>query len=383
MMNQERQPKLFIQFAGQGVKYMDELRRIHRTQPEMRPFLQEAIDTVRREAASYDDSNHQFFSQGLDADSWIEQPEKTPDAGYLSSSPLSHPFIFLSQISNYISLLKEGVDPKLLLAHTHSVTGFSTGVVAATLVAMNLSTEKLCEMAIKVQSMFFWQGVRCQESMARFGVSPVLELVQLESAEGAPSCMASISNLELEQLKELIDKFSDYGVVHPAYELFPGRWIIAGLPQNLIAFKNFIELHLQAFDWKYIPSTIAAHSPFLSYALETCPTDAERAGIHLTGSDLKVPVWGNDMGRNLQESDQLIYDVMHAYFVCPAMWRKQIEPLTSGENISYVLDFGPGPGVASLTENFINGSKAQVIRCTVPLGRKRFFAEVLPSLQKN
>ncbi len=382
-MNQNKKPQIFIQFAGQGVKYMDELRRIHKTQPEMRPFIQEAIAEVKRQAAQYDDSQTCFFVQGLDADVWIDHPEKTPDLGYLSSSPLSHPFIFLSQISNYISLLREGVDPKLLVANTHSVTGFSTGVIVAILVALDLSIEELCQMALKVQAMFFWQGVRCQESIARFGVTPVLNQGLMESAEGSPSCMASVNNLNLDQLKEMINSFSDYGVVHPAYELFPGRWIVAGLPQNLIAFKSFLQVQNKGAEWKFIPSTIAAHCPFLSYALETSPLDAERVGVKLTGSDLKIPVWANDMGKDLRQSENVIFDVMRAYFTRPAMWSKQIAPLTSENDINYVLDFGPGPGVASLTENHINGSNIQVIRCTVPLGRKRFFAEVLPTLQAD
>lgn len=377
----EQPPKqLFIQFAGQGVKYIEELRRLYTSYPDMQAFILEAIAVVKQQKTAYDDAQTGFFSQGLDADVWINQPDKTPDAGYLSSSPLSHPFIFLTQISNYISILKEGVDPKLLTAHTHSVTGFSTGVVAAILISLDLDLDELCELALKVQAMFFWQGVRCQQSMTRFGCTPELDTQKLDSIEGSPSCMASVSDLPLEQLTLLIEEFSAYGVVHPAYELFPGRWILAGLPENLLAFKYFLQEKAQGKEWKYIPSTIAAHCPFLRYALETSPSDARRAGLDIQGNHLKIPVWANDMGKDLRQSEDVIHDVMEAYFTKPAMWSKQITALQPENGIRYVLDFGPGPGVASLTENYLRESDIKVIRCTVPLGRKRFFKEVLPSL---
>jgi malonyl CoA-acyl carrier protein transacylase len=272
------------------------------------------------------------------------------------------------------------VDPQFLIANTHSISGFSTGVVAAILASMNLPLDELCNVAIRVQAMFFWQGVRCQQSMFRFGARPELDGKLIDSIEGSPSCMASISKLELDQLQAEIEKFSDYGIVHPAYELFPGRWIMAGLPENLAAFKQFLEMAQKGSEWKYIPSTIAAHCPFLNYALETSPLDAKRVGVSITGSDLKIPVWANDMGKDLRQSKDVIHDVMEAYFTKPAIWRKQIHPLLEENSMTYVLDFGPGPGVASLTENFLKGTNIKVIRCTVPLGRKLLFNEVLPSL---
>jgi malonyl CoA-acyl carrier protein transacylase len=359
---------------------MDELRRLYSTHVEIRPFIDSAIETIKREAARYDDSETGFFTQGLEVDRWLEHPDETPDIGYLLSSTLSHPLIFLCQMANYISVLLEGIDQDRLLANTHSVTGFSTGVVASVLVSMGLPLDRLQELALTVQGMFFWQGVRCQQSMYRFGARPEIKAESLDSAEGSPSCMASVNAIKEERLLECVQSFSEYGVVHPAYELFPDRWIVAGLPENLTAFGKFLDHQVEGVELKYIPSTIAAHCPFLNYALETSPVDAEQLGLDLRAADLNVPVWSNDMGKDLRESDNIIQDVMRAYFTRLARWSRQIAPLTGDSGISYVLDFGPGPGVASLTENYIRGSDIQVIRCTVPLGRKMLFSKVLPSL---
>ncbi len=194
--------------------------------------------------------------------------------------------------------------------------------------------------------------------------------------------MAGINNITRDLLDEDIEAFSEYGVVHPAYELVPERWIVSGLPENLIAFSRFIKERRKEAEWRFTPSTIAAHCPFLNYALKTSPLDAERIGLEFRGEDLKIPVWSNDTGEDLRNSENIILDVMRAYFTRPAIWRSQIAPLLSSADIKYVLDFGPGPGVASLTENNTTESGLQVIRCTVPLGRRRLFEEVLPSLEQ-
>lgn len=374
-----QEPSLFIQFAGQGVKYMDDLRRLYTTYPAVKPFIIDSIREIQKQADRYDDSSTIFFQQGLEIEQWIEQPDKTPDLGYLLSSPLSHPLIYLSQIANYISLIQDGVDQDLLIKHTHSATGFSTGIIAAVLVSMNLPLDTLIKVAIKTQAMFFWQGIRTQQSMLNKNIQPKLDSKLFSQTEGSPSCMASITNIMSSHLDKAIKSFT--GTVYPSYELFPGRWIVAGSPEDLNAFKQFIKAIHPGSEWRYIPSTIAAHSPFLSYALEKSPIDAAELGLDFKATDLQIPVLSNNEGKDLRLSDNLIFDIMQAYFVFPAVWRKQITPLLPPTNIKYVLDFGPGPGVASLTESHTSRSGIQVIRCTIPLGRKKLIEEIMPGLK--
>lgn len=371
---------LFIQFAGQGVKYMDELRRIYQTDPPLRPFIRDAVGTLKTQASTYDDSKTGYFSKGLDVITWINEPETSPDLGYLLSSPLSHPLIFLTQISTYMSFLLEGVDHRRLLERTHSITGFSTGIVAAILVSKGHDTEDLCRWALKVMAMFVWQGIRCQESMNTLGVNPELKADLINSPQGSPSCMASITNLTRSRLDAAIKACSGENRIHPAYELFPGRWIVSGLPQNLARFKDHLEKHESKAEWRYIPSTIGAHSPLLAHAFDTSPKDAHRVGLSFRGEDMRVPVLSNDTGTDLRESGDILNDVMRAYFLHPAHWRKQITPVLPKTTVRYVLDFGPGTGVASLTENHCASSGVQVIRCTLPLGRKKFIGELMPDL---
>lgn len=377
----QQEPSLFIQFAGQGVKYMDDLRRLYTMYPAVKPFIIDSIKEIQKQAERYNDSSTGFFQQGLEIEQWIEQPDKTPDIGYLLSSPLSHPLIYLSQIANYISLIQDGVDQDFLIKNTHSATGFSTGIIAAVLVSMNLPLDALIKVAIKTQAMFFWQGIRTQQSMLNKNIQPKLDSNLFSKTEGSPSCMASITNVMNSQLDKAIKSFAGAGTVYPSYELFPGRWIVAGSPADLNAFNQFIKARHPGSEWRYIPSTIAAHSPFLSYALEKSPVDAAELGLDFKAGDLQIPVLSNNEGKDLRLSDNLIFDIMQAYFIFPAVWRKQITPLLPPTKIKYVLDFGPGPGVASLTESHTSRSGIQVIRCTIPLGRKKLIEEIIPELK--
>ncbi len=95
---QDEKPAIFIQFAGQGVRYMEELRRLYNACPAIRPFVQAAITEIKDQAAQFDDSLTRFFTQGLEVDLWLDRPETTPGLGYLLSSPLSHPLIYLCQM---------------------------------------------------------------------------------------------------------------------------------------------------------------------------------------------------------------------------------------------------------------------------------------------
>lgn len=369
-----------MQFAGQGVKYMEELRNLYYMYPAVQSYIQESAKAIQTEVSQYDDSQTGFFSQGLDVLKWIEKPDTTPEMGYLMSSPLSHPFIYLCQISTYISILEEGVDPKTLLDNTHSITGFSTGVVAAIVTSVGNTVETVKRVGLKVLAMFFWQGIRCQQAMHKFGVRGTLQTDLLDTREGSPSCMAAIGNLKRDLLMSYMNEFTDYGVIHFAYGLMPDRNIIAGLPQNVSAFKLFLKDQEPRASWRYINSTIAAHCPFLRYSLEMSPKDAERIGVRFNRDDMQVPVWSNDTGQDIRDCKNIVWEVMRAYFTRPAFWNNQIKPLLTPGDICYVLDFGPGNGVAVLTKGYIKGSDIQVIRCVIPMERKKLIEEILPSL---
>ena len=270
---------------------------------------------------------------------------------------------------------------EFLLSHAIFQKGFSTGVVAAILFSMGLPLDELWKWALKVQAVFFWNGIRCQQSTLNYGVRPK-PLAELHySREGSPCCMACIEGLASDQLDEVIASFSDVGTVHKAYGMLPEWWIVSGMPQDLLEFHKFLQVRVKDTKWRYIPSTIAAHSPLLSFAARSAPQDVLRLGLKLKGEDMKIPVWSTDTGKDIRASENILIDAMRGYLTCPAVWWNQITPLFTPNRITHVLDFGPEAGVASLTEKLVTGSDIQVFRCSATLGRRRLFKELLPALE--
>ncbi len=352
--------------------------------PAVRPFILQAIGRVKEQASCYDDTRTGFFSRGLDVDHWLEYPDETPDASYLLSSPVSYPLIFLCQIANYLSIFQDGMDPRTLLRHTHSATGFSSGIMAAALCSLNLSLDELCRRALQLQSLFVWAGIRVQQCTSEHQTGPGAQSgLHGANAGGsgwkATSCMATISGLTRHRLAKHISCFAGPAVTL-AYKLSPSQSVIAGMPDDLAAFRTFLREQAERFSWRYVPSTTAAHSPYHSRALATTTKDAGRLGLQLRGEDMQVPVWSVGTGHDLRSSASALSAAVRGYLLDTGDWRKQIAPVVETQQISHVLDFGPGTGIASLTEHHADGSGATVIRCSLPLGRSILRQQVLPSL---
>ena len=369
--------KLFyLQFAGQGMKYIDELRKLHNGYRSLRPFIHEAVAALRSQLLECDDGREGYFSKGLDVDRWIEEPETTPDFAYLLSSPVSHCLIYLTQISHYLALLEEGIEHRELQKLVHSVSGFSTGIMASVLTALDLSKNDLWKRAIDMQKMFFWQGLRCQESMDKLAVRLELDEELHNTAEGSPSCMASVAKIPCSKLEAALSDFEEKSSVYLAYKLTPLRSIVSGRPEALRGFRDLLLSREPKAQWRYVPSTIAAHSPFLAHAFETTPEDARRVGLSLSGEEMVRPVLASNGKGDLRESEDIVSDIMHAYFLETGHWRAQIEPLFKEEGITEVLDFGPGSGVAGLSEMMLARKGTKVRRCSIAFERKMLVQEL-------
>ena len=57
----KQEPFVFIQFAGQGVKYIDGLQQLFSMYENIRPFIKAAIAVIKEQASLYDDKETCFF----------------------------------------------------------------------------------------------------------------------------------------------------------------------------------------------------------------------------------------------------------------------------------------------------------------------------------
>lgn len=78
---------LFLQFGGQGVPYLDELRNIYSLYPSSHAFFNLAANVLREEMRN--NADLVFYLHGLEFLQWIKGPQsEAPPEEYLMSSPI-------------------------------------------------------------------------------------------------------------------------------------------------------------------------------------------------------------------------------------------------------------------------------------------------------
>ena len=360
---------LFIQFAGQGNQYLKELRRVYLSEPATQNFINLAISKIKDETKRCEEAGLDFYRHGMEIDRWIEKEETAPPFSYLLSSPVSYPLIFLTRIANYLSLIKEGPTHPQLCHSLKGTRGFSTGIVAALLSALNVPHPKWLERALACQGLFVWAGAKVQECTAR-------QNVQLELAPNEASCMARVEGIPLFALQNALSQ-SSCGV-ELAYVLENKRLVISAMPAQLEQFKEeLLQGHKEA-KWSYILSSTAAHSAYHEPVIEPLQDEAKRLGVHFRAEELACPVYEVGEGFDLRESKDIIGKTLESFLTAKGWWPKQISLVKKGE-ISHVISCGPTTGIAGLTTLLTKGMDVTVFRCAVPLGRK-LFAEAAAKL---
>lgn len=78
---------IFLQFGGQGVPYIDELRNIYNHYPSSHSFLDIAASVLREEM--HNNADLVFYLHGLDFLGWLKAPlSEIPPEEYLMSAPI-------------------------------------------------------------------------------------------------------------------------------------------------------------------------------------------------------------------------------------------------------------------------------------------------------
>ena len=363
--------KLFVQFAGQGTKYLEELRRTYNEERTTQGFVNKAINVTKEEAACCQSAERGFYLHGLDIEQWLKDEEKTPPFSYLLSSPISYPLIFMTQVANYLALLKNGLTQRELCRQFIGTTGFSTGIIAALLSALNLDDSKWLERALACQAFFVRAGARVQECTCR-------QEVQINLAANEPSCMARIEGLSLSSLETNLAR-NNNGVPALAYNLDDERFVISAMPKELEDFRKNLESTFEDFQWTYILSSTAAHSPYHESVLEPLIKDAESLGVAFTATELICPVYDVSDGRDLREGGDITRRALRCFLTDRGSWPKQIRDVLEGQ-ANNVIDCGPATGIAGLTTNLTKEMDITVYRCAVSLGRKLFANYLVDSI---
>ena len=127
--------KAVITFAGQGIGYLDELARLYEEHEATRPLIDATADILSDLMNDRAFTWSGFYSRGFDLRQWIQDPSTRPDATYMSSSAVSQPLIYTTQVSRYAAAYAQGLSEALKAGAIAGTTGHSQGIMASVLIA--------------------------------------------------------------------------------------------------------------------------------------------------------------------------------------------------------------------------------------------------------
>jgi fatty acid synthase subunit beta, fungi type len=373
--------KIYTIFGGQGniEEYFEELRELFRTYPS---FVEDLITSSAEllQTLSRDPRAEKLYSKGLDIMTWLHDPESTPNTDYLVSAPVSFPLIGLVQLAHYTVACKVlGITPGQFRERISGTTGHSQGIVLAAATSAADSWESFKKIATASLTTLFWIGSRSQQTYPTTSIAPSILQDSVDHGEGAPTPMLSIRDLSRAQVQEHIDATNQYlpeerhigiSLVNSARNL-----VVTGPPISLYGLNlqlrkvkaptgldqtriPFTERKVR-FVNRFLPITSPFHSKYLANA--TTLIDEDLKDIRIASSDLAIPVYDTNTGKDLREEvrGNVIPTLVRLITHDPVNWEKA----TIFPQATHVLDFGPGgiSGLGVLTSRNKDGTGVRVI----------------------
>jgi malonyl CoA-acyl carrier protein transacylase len=161
-VSSDAERKIVAQFAGQGSKYFDNLKRVIRLQnKDATEFLQMAAGVLKEELERIDPADRtKYFSRGLDFFSWVDGGSLPPEI-YLQGTPISFPLIFVTQLTNYfVNWSMVNFEEDLV----HSAFGHSQGVAAAVIVGLAKDKEEFLSLVRSFTKVMLYIGLHTQKA---------------------------------------------------------------------------------------------------------------------------------------------------------------------------------------------------------------------------
>lgn len=337
--------KNFIQFGGQGVPWIKELRNLYRSNVEMKHFFETVFSTLEEEHTRF--KNKSIFPQGFDCHSWLENEESSPDNNYLSIAPISLPMIFVTQIAHLENLHTKNIHRDKILDSTVALTGHSQGLITAVFVALNHKGSKFYETLSKFIKYMYYIGIRAQEASPSLFPSEKQKQDSLDLGIKDLSPMVAVLGSSHHKIQDQIDIFNQ--TVDSSNKIYIGllntasNHILCSTYESLIKFSQQIKEQIDSKELKYVylKTTCPFHSPLLNDMLTPFLNDCSAIKFDYKGSDLQLPVYSFINQSNLQESNDLAETLCKALMMQQLDWSKALIPLKK-YSFETVLDFGPG-----------------------------------------
>lgn len=398
--------KLFAQFGGQGVTYLDELAELLSFAEDagVAQLVRQAGTALLAELAALqaDDTAAvaAHYSYGLDLVAWLAAPVGSrPHAEYLQSAPISLPLICLTQLCNFLAFVAQSnVTWEKIRGQIVGATGHSQGLVSAVVLAGADSPSGFLELAVTLIRFLFWLGHRVQaasDQLVQAGQNlkiPPLPRSSKPNNQGVPepdaepTPMLAIAGLSPRLVKQIVSIANRNfpPPLHLAVALVngPQSCVVSGAPRLLAEFRQQLALRRVApgesqnnvaprnrkldYRSRFLPVSSAFHIPTLSTAVDEVALDCSARNIVLNLQDLDCTSWPVLSTRNGCALDMVSPDLLKTLASLivaePVDWPRTI---VLAKRATFVMDFGPGSSSsAGLSARILHGAGPKVVMAT-------------------
>uniref|UniRef100_A0A0G4FWX6 Fatty acid synthase subunit alpha n=1 Tax=Chromera velia CCMP2878 TaxID=1169474 RepID=A0A0G4FWX6_9ALVE len=385
---------LVAHFGGQAVPFMSELRRVYNSCAFAQRLVDKCSQDLRKELAKEEVVLLGCHRQGMDLEAWLRDESAVPSSEYLLTGPVSYPLIVLTQLANFLSVMRElGITPSEFADEKmlHASCGHSSGILAAAAVACGGTLEEFTERARKTVLLAFWHGLRAQQAFPPRRVERELLQQAYDLKTRRPTPMLAVGNISRAALESKI-KFINASV--PKHSRVGislinqfNRFVVSGDPNSLVRLRaSLTEMEAPPDDPKqsrvpfslrkrqlfctFLDVSTPFHTPHLASAFDHILADAERIGFILTPDMLKVPLLSTSDGSDLRDlkgdsGSALLHNLVKLQLTEINDWTAVCARVALHERKGHVhvLDFGCGGkgGVAKATAAQTRGAGVTVV----------------------
>jgi len=355
-----------LTFAGQGSSWIDTLSSMSQDDTRVAALLERVENTLARVAASDLASGVGAYGDGVAVGAWVKDPDSRPSAAALAAGPISQPMILVTQLLRYRDMLESGLSRAISRGAVAATTGHSQGLVAAAIAAGAGADGPTDDHILDGVRLLAYQALTMEWAWKRARPARV-------PADATP--MAAVGGLRREEIYKALTAVGadqvDIGLSNT-----PTRCVLSGDPAQLEAVRQFVEAQAEKLHkkrkagrhggrvpmarWEYLAVSAPFHSRFMADARAKMREITKENTFELPRGD-HFPLLTCASGAPL-DMDGRLEKVLDAQFDLAVRWVETVRALPA----KFVLDLGPGDGVAVLSMSALKGRGVAVH----PLSRK-------------
>lgn len=350
------------------------LRRLWDVYDDVVPALvRTASDTLTTCLSSSGPWVQKRYRKGLDIAAWLSQPESMPSPQLFQSAPVSLPIGGLFQVVNFaIACYELDLSPQELLERLDGISGYSAGIVAATVLATTSEFASLDRAVSQAVQILFELG-SASEELCQTSISDMTPAAAMVRVVDCPQA-------ELDRQLLMLNKSLETSLhVHHAIKNGPQDVTVAGPSQSIKALYTRLDKlrapsHLDQsktpanmrkpdIGLHEVPISVPLHTAHLREAIS--PASTRLQDIALPPSSLHVAVFDSRTGQDMRTvaGDSLLPTLLQIVLSESNDW----EAATQLDRATHVLDFGPGgaDGAGSIVHRNRDGTGLRVILASV------------------